>query len=59
MMLDMVIDCDAVMLLQGTFPAFFQQVIKLKDEKELQTHEKTAFLVFMINCFQVILRLCH
>ncbi|GMH36875.1 hypothetical protein BSKO_04748 [Bryopsis sp. KO-2023] len=34
------------------FPSFFQSVLKLKDHDGMRMHEKTAYLMFMINSFQ-------
>jgi hypothetical protein len=41
--------------LQESFPAFFQSVLALKAEQgeRMRMHERVAYLVFMINSFQV------
>ena len=38
---------------QDAFPDFFRRVMCLKDGHQLKQHERTAYLVFIINVFQV------
>ena len=38
---------------EDAFPAFFQRVLELKDHPSMSQHERTSFLMFMINSFQV------
>ena len=42
--------------LQDVFPEFFKRVLALKDgegQAPLKMHERTAYLLFTINVFQV------
>ena len=48
---------------QEAFPEFFKAVLSLKEKREqegvpLRMHERTAYLVFTINVFQVCAYVC-
>jgi hypothetical protein len=45
-----VCECGCV---QDEFPGFIQRVVRLREGQEMRTHESVAYLVFMINLFQV------